>query len=900
MSTHLDGDGSVTCLAKRVPGRATEFAALWSPAQPPPPPPQVVLAKWTAAGDIASISRVAIVSAIVLATTVPASEISVTLVPASVIILAKVNVPSGMSASAVRATITNSLGSIGQATSAFGVTVESAASVVVYSPGKADDAISAAIDARGITLTLLPTDHNPVFQAIIAILVLNLFSLIGAWHVRRRYPKGLLSESMSSQKESELAVHPISSAGDASVLHERTNFPLALSGPKTAMATVEVDVSLPTLLARFEVDGELKSFDEASFLRRLATLVGVKPELLNAILSAGPSAQSLVVEVEIHCPDATTLVMAAKTLKKDAAKLGLALGVTLLQPAIVQVPEPPSAQAMARLEYAASSPPASSGIKKPSAAPSGPASRTIQERIPPPRKGALSSRRLPTESHALSHSEFAPLPTSISHVPSVQRMQLDGNAAPGLANMPGPYAPSRSLEGGIQERISMAGLAGASRRAASSLRSRSARVDMNSAVSIVPSTNSVAPPGAAAPTRVLGGLNLTTTAPPSDGIQERLPAMPGLRRRATGEPRRERLQAASVAQALQTCAPPLPPSNDALLAAGLGLPGDPSAAATETVNSRVPRVPAASPPPSPPAAVLPSKSIDLASRDGPGSRALVERGEAAASSTAFEMRLQTHPKVLPSQDSNKETAAKADSDDGWQTWDDRSHLEIIKGIAREHTLVGAAAAFLFGEGPKLATSAQAAQLLWITLTGLLFFSCAQLRFAWLGARWAHIVPSTLEYVDADRISRLSVLCTVGLASALITWPCVLFGRWLFLLANRSYSAQSQLQSLLVCGASWSIIFLAQFAFSVGAINMAGNLDARVVEEDVLIAWLIGALVQWLICEPIVLAVFLSCELLLKWCTTFEELSVPDAKAKNVKSQSSNSKSQIANKPVKDS
>jgi len=450
----------------------------------------------------------------------------------------------------------------------------------------------------------------------------------------------------------------------------------------------------------------------------------------------------------------------------------------------------------------------------------------------------------------------------------------------------------------------MAGLAGASRRAASSLRSRSARVDMTSAVPIVPSADPLAPSGAAAPPRVLGGLNLATTAPPTDGIQERLPAMPGLRRRATGEPRRERLAAASVAQALQSCAPPLPPSDDALIAAGLALPGGSAAATIRTVDSRVPRVTTASPPPSPPAVIMPSKSVEVASCDATSCRVLAERGEAAANSTAFQMRLQTHPKVLPSQDSSKDAAAKADSDDGWQTWDDRSHFEIIKGVAREHTLVGAASAFLFGEGPKLATTAQAAQLLWITLTGLLFFSCAQLRFAWLGARWAHIVPSTLEYVDADRISRLSVLCSIGLASALITWPCVLFGRWLFLLANRTSHSQSRSQSCLVYGASWGIVFLAQFAFSVGAINMAGNLDARVVEEDVLVAWLIGALVQWLIYEPVVLALFASCDLLLKWCTTFEELPLPlpdpstDAKAERVKKESPHGKSQLPNVPMK--
>ena len=58
------------------------------------------------------------------------------------------------------------------------------------------------------------------------------------------------------------------------------------------------------------------AFDEASFLRRLAYLVGVDDLTNCATLSAGSSG-GVAIDVEIECPDATTLVMAAKTLKKE-------------------------------------------------------------------------------------------------------------------------------------------------------------------------------------------------------------------------------------------------------------------------------------------------------------------------------------------------------------------------------------------------------------------------------------------------------------------------------------------------------------------------------------------------------------------------------------------------------
>ena len=81
---------------------------------------------------------------------------------------------------------------------------------------------------------------------------------------------------------------------------------------------------MPKLAARFEVEAKMEGFDENAFTRRLATLVGVESIDPKAVslnkYTANPD--TFAIDVEIACPDATTLVMAAKTLKKAAGPLG--------------------------------------------------------------------------------------------------------------------------------------------------------------------------------------------------------------------------------------------------------------------------------------------------------------------------------------------------------------------------------------------------------------------------------------------------------------------------------------------------------------------------------------------------------------------------------------------------
>ena len=140
-------------------------------------------------------------------------------------------------------------------------------------------------------------------------------------------------------------------------------------------------------------------------------------------------------------------------------------------------------------------------------------------------------------------------------------------------------------------------------------------------------------------------------------------------------------------------------------------------------------------------------------------------------------------KVMPS----KESGAGAD-EDVIETWDDRPIKEIVWGIAREHTLVGFVAAFLYGDGPKLATIATT-QLFWGCLLGLLFLSCVQIRYVWLAAKWQETNHGGTAFYDIHTNEMLydhaSVVAGIGMAAALVGWPCVIVARWLFLLVNRT-------------------------------------------------------------------------------------------------------------------
>ena len=256
---------------------------------------------------------------------------------------------------------------------------------------------------------------------------------------------------------------------------------------------------------------------------------------------------------------------------------------------------------------------------------------------------------------------------------------------------------------------------------------------------------------------------------------------------------------------------------------------------------------------------------------------MIVRSESAVTGAAYESRLQSHPQVLPK-------GGVAASKDKWDdTWDDRSHREIIWGVAREHTLIGFATAFAYGTGTRLATTPQAVQLLCGSLVGLLFLSCAQLRYMWLGATWA---PTWPEYeggvLGADVMNRLSFLSYVSFAGALVGWMGMFATRFLFYLANQTaIPATRRMSALIYCGAWFGILLLCG-ALTLGSLSMASNIDAPVVQNDVIVSWILAFFVQVLLCEPLALLWYLGITLLLKWCTSFEDL--PENKAETVKKQ----------------
>ena len=253
---------------------------------------------------------------------------------------------------------------------------------------------------------------------------------------------------------------------------------------------------------------------------------------------------------------------------------------------------------------------------------------------------------------------------------------------------------------------------------------------------------------------------------------------------------------------------------------------------------------------------------------------IAQQANSTASSTALtvvgEMRMTSNAPVLPPKGTTPmplpfaHEAAEEESFD----YDNRTNQDIIWGAAREHTLFGFTIAILFGDGPKLPTIAQATQLFWSTTLGMLFLTTVQLRYTWLGG--------TETSININAFDRLSVVSNVAIVTALITWPCALAGRWLFLIVNRAQVGATVLQVRLLFGSAWSIIIFCCMALAVGAINMSSNMDASLVTMDCMVGWFLSMGALWLIMEPTILGLFAMVGLVLKWCTTFDDLPVDEA------------------------
>ena len=297
-------------------------------------------------------------------------------------------------------------------------------------------------------------------------------------------------------------------------------------------------------------------------------------------------------------------------------------------------------------------------------------------------------------------------------------------------------------------------------------------------------------------------------------------------------------------------------------------------------------MPNPTPPPSPPAGFSPTKVAPTTNLYA----GTIVPHKTNAPSTAIVAR--SAPQVMPSKGNQKEESGFLED---LLTWDERSTREIVWMTAREHTLLGCAVAFLFGDHRKLPTVAQAAQLFWGSLIAMLFLACVQLRYGWLGATWAGDPIDSLTAPVGTVMDRMPVLSTVGLAAAIVGYPGVLVCRWIFFAANRIHryaspeedeeekekDAKDPLKaekakqpmpkiSKIAYGISWSVVCVICLALCVGAVSMAGTMDAGIVGVDVIVGWTLGVGVQWLLIEPALLGFLAAFTLFLKWCTTIDE------------------------------
>jgi len=868
-------------------------------------------------------------------------------------------------------------------------------------------------------LAMLGVGSNPIALAVILLMLLNCLSLWSLWrlrHVKGIDGHGLLGEWKFNPKE-QFSLKPqafwaqyvqprvdacgrvmaqlkpkmpnrgakdpnvvIPTVGDGA---EGRSGPLALEAPKDEPPPSPAK-KLPTLLASFQIEGDLATFDDASLLRRLATLLGVSDSNVGATLSVGKAPNTMIVDSEIGCPDATTLVMSAKMLKAGIGALGLALGVKLIERPLIDVMALPETEAPRE----AADPKKSKTSDKlaESVIP------TIQERIPSLGGGGRRALRglLPQLCEDTS-------PTSARASPAVPTDTPWSSSA----SEEGPFGAQSSGDDpadpacGIQERIPLPGFGAARRTTNASARvlRAGASAASTSAASVLESLGlSLSEDLAKATGGSSSNPSGTVAHSLHDGIQERLPVRPSMRRRGgtdgAGTSRAPRSVLASTlaadpigsgalrglpsAAGRSGAATPLPPPapyspGPATFPSSAVLPTsfaqDLTGTATELVSGttvlqeRVPRLlrgtgPASREPPPPSPGTAQARfnvqAVDKArAAENMRAKAVERHAHVEDARLAYRARAEykgeecadgeptprppnalspppSPPQVLPSP-STRATAGKPlhgssdtssdttlaivqpvdlDADPKstntlwipsmttgrmakftnpahvlpqmpekeWtrsknleETWDDRSPSEIAWGAVREHTLFGCVAAVLWGSGPKLATLAQAVQLFWNVTFGLIYLSCVQLRYGWLGGAWVD-VP-----VGAGLLERLSAVSAVAVAAALVCLPCVLVARWFFLFANRTRKCTDPKgrTGTLVEGGAWAIVLTGCFILAVSSIAISTSMETNTVREDAMISWTLAMGMQWLLLEPIALLVFGGTGLLLKWCTDFE-------------------------------
>jgi len=838
-------DDVVRCFVKQLPFQPTEYAAVWIASTREPS--THVRISFSVSGDVSDFGQlekatIAEVIADEAGDEIQPSQIAVTFQSASVLVTVEIDLPisvaDGVAESlaggifASKATLQDAFERRG-ATSIRVIDILASPAVV----GSTMQDLSGGPDL----VFLGRLENNPIAITVLLLLVLDLLSLRLAWLIASR---GASHIGLIGLRKLELATSKGQVNSSLTNLHaagaESTKDRLALNVSSSNSVPSAASIS-----AQFRIHANHRAFDDAAMLRRLATLLGVEESAVGATWSLGESAGVLVVDTEIECADAASLVSAAKMLKKAREPLSLALGVQIAATPRVEVGNPSAQRAGDDHSLNSSGSRSIGSAPQPTRLQSMSAEQmipTIQERIPAAGCGLKSV--------GCGMSSGRP-------GVSIGRIQQPALSVANGQNATNIFTTKASTPSGIQERIPFTGMGGGSTRGRGALRSRTACSSQNKTaldgdegqhgLASQLGVNVLERLRLTVPNQASTGCSPSALSTPAfstrDGIQERLPAMPGLRRPREGMPRITRAprtnQMTGVVQTKlneSVARPPSPPSS-------------PPSLTTANPSSAVPG----------------ARNYSRTSPPIPG----VPRTRFAT--TIRERKWQSSSKVMPS--SSKSNALAVSTVTAQSNTSDPEPLDCDKGspywvvwdFVRQHTLVNACATVLGGEALGQLSVAQALQLLWCTLIWLLFLSTAQFRYAWYGATWATGGASD------GTIARLGTVSAVAVAAAIVCSAGLLVARWLLISVRRVAELLPPRQARFIAGYVWSLLLLCCFAMAVSAISMSINMGAQTIRHDVMHAWVLATVVQWFALEPLCLFLMIIWSRTLRWCSTFDDL-----------------------------
>lgn len=255
-----------------------------------------------------------------------------------------------------------------------------------------------------------------------------------------------------------------------------------------------------------------------------------------------------------------------------------------------------------------------------------------------------------------------------------------------------------------------------------------------------------------------------------------------------------------------------------------------------------------------------------------------------SSFAALSKKTRAHPKVAPAtvvaKGAVKRIAAAGKVTEGLvkQTADNlpvsnvvRSTRDVCVGAWREHSLLGYISAMYYGDGPRLATIAQASQIFWGSCMVQLAVTILQLRYS----------NFRLE-TTAGSSTRFYML--VGLLSAMLSASFVLIARLLFGFANSRERCENK--DLLPMKASWCFMMGLFVGLGFLVCILATQLTEDELSNDMFPSWGFTVLWEWLTLEPFIMSMLGCFNLFVRWCTSGliedDEMGV-DSKAKQLES-----------------